>query len=158
MDGGCIDAWLKNKLTEREQIFLLKYVDYINSFSLAYSIEFKIPEITSKTERNKIIKAIGYLPAYELVICGFADDIFLSGEAIIKEFDGYLKLGVGASEHEFNTLKGEWHYIKKRDSYYHLIDWEFTSSFFNRWDGKEIKAKYSLKKFRERQNYLQNLD
>ncbi|MEE4197535.1 MAG: hypothetical protein V2I54_07820 [Bacteroidales bacterium] len=114
MNGGCIDAWLKNKLTEREQIFLLKYVDYINSFSLAYSIAFKIPEITSKTERNKIIKAIGYLPAYELVICGFADDIFLSGEAIIKEFDGYLKLGVGASEHEFNTLKGEWHYIKKK--------------------------------------------
>lgn len=158
MDGGCINAWLKDKLTECDKNFILKYVNYVNSFSMVYSIKFKTPEITSKTEKNKIIKAIGYLPAYELIICGFADDIFLSGEAIIKEFEGYLKLGVGASDHGFNTLKGEWHYIKKRDSYYHLIDWEFTSGYFNRMDGQEKKAKYSIKKFQERIDFLNSLN
>jgi len=49
-----------------------------------------------------------------MIICGFADDIFLSAEAILKEYGGYLQLGVGATEHEFNTLKEEGHYIKKK--------------------------------------------
>lgn len=158
MDGGCISIWLKYPLNKSERKLLLKYADYINCFSLVYSIRFKTPEFTFKIEKSRIKKAIGYLPVFEMIICGFADDIFLSAEAILKEYGGYLQLGVVATEHEFNTLKGEWHYIKKRDSYYHLINWEFTSSYFNRLDGEEIKAKYSIEKFRERLNYLNSLN
>jgi hypothetical protein len=42
----------------------------------------------------QIIKAIGYLPTEEIVICGSVDVIFDSDYEVIMKYDGYLIVGV----------------------------------------------------------------
>ena len=52
------------------------------------------PLIRTKEEYPQIIKAIGFIPIEEIVICGFADVIFESAYDIMMKYGGYLRVGV----------------------------------------------------------------
>ncbi|MCD6200333.1 MAG: hypothetical protein J7K46_00825 [Bacteroidales bacterium] len=153
MEGGCIDIWREKTVDESQKLVLSRYQDFINGFSSEFNIRFDLIEIVSHYEKMQIISSIGYLPAQEIVVCGWADVIFPVAEMILREFGGYLKLGVGATHEEVSRFKGKWfkiESIKKWDcdedinidepAYediwdyrtYHLIDWEFTHNYFNR--------------------------
>lgn len=77
MDGGCIDIWRELILNEFDKRILLEYSRYINKFSKAFSIRFRTLTLKSCYERAQVYNAIGYLPKQEILVCGFANVIFL---------------------------------------------------------------------------------
>jgi len=89
MDGGCLDIWLKDELSESSKRVLSCYEGYINSFSNAFSIKFESPEIKTKYEEKQIVNALGYIPKQQIAICGWADTIFPAFEAIMKKYGGF---------------------------------------------------------------------
>ena len=149
MDGGCINIWMRESLEDNDKALLSKYVTFINSFTIAFSIKFKELKIKSHNQKQQILKAIGYIPKFEIIVCGFADAIFLSSEAILKEFGGYLKINIGATNQELMNTNGEFHYIKNTRVEYYLIDWKVTSNYFNVADSKEKKDIFSLDALRK---------
>jgi hypothetical protein len=149
MDGGCINIWMESPISKQDKDLLNKYSSYLNSFSTAYSIRFRDLRIKSHNQKQQILKAIGYIPKFEVHICGFADDIFLSSEAILKEFGGYLSINIGATIQELRNTNGKFHHIKNTRIEYFLIDWKVTSNYFNVANSKEKKDIFSIKTFKE---------
>lgn len=156
MDGGCINLWFKYSFKKIDQQLLSNFAEYVATKSTAYSIRFKNVEIKSRVEKKQIIDTIGYLPTFEVLICGFADVIFLTAQSILMEYDGYLRVNHGAKEEEMKTLKGVSHYIKTYKDEYSLLDWEFIANYFNRFDHLEDNHNFSLQRFKNLQYYNKN--
>ena len=70
------------------------YAEYLNKVAVSFTIRFMQPKIETKEVERQIIKAIGYIPKEEIVICGFSDVIFDSAYEIMMKFGGYLRVGV----------------------------------------------------------------
>lgn len=157
--GGCISIWRRKSLNQDEVYLLSRYAKYLNFLSHSFTIRIRPINSINIFEKIQILLSIGYLPIEEILICGFSDVIFLSAEAILKDSGGFLSLGVGATKEEFATLKGIVKKIHKIefDNYYpyfesrtyNLIDWEFTSNYFNRFHDDETKEMYSINRFRK---------
>ena len=156
MSGGCINIWLKKPLSVKEQDLIKKYSVFINSFTVGYLIRLRDLKIRSHSQRKQIYGAIGYIPTYEIYICGLVDDIFLSAEAILKELGGFLQVGFKVSQKEFEEAKGICYRIRNTRVNYCLLDWEFTGSIFNTLHNETVKKPYSIKNFKE--NKLLHLD
>ena len=148
MDGGCISIWMEKPLSEKDKDLLNKYSSYISSFAYYYTIRFRELKIRSHSQKQQILKATGYVPKFEILISGFADAIFLSSEAILKEFGGFLSICIGATLEELWNTGGEFHGIKNSRVEYFLIDWKVTSNYFNVADSKEKKELFSIKEFK----------
>jgi len=151
MDGGCVNIWLEKPLTLKEQDLMKKYSVFINSFSIGYLIRFRDLKIRSLSQRKQIYGAIGYVPSYEILVCGFVDDLFLSTEAILKELGGFLQVSFKVSQKEFDAAHGICYRIKNTRVNYCLLDWEFTGNIFNTLHSDKTKDLYSFKNFRENQ-------
>lgn len=149
MDGGCISIWMENPLSEQNKNLLIKYSSYISSFANYYTIRFRELKIRSYNQKQQILKATGYIPKFEILISGSADAIFLSAEAILKEFGGFLSIGIEATLQELRNTNGVFYHIKNTRIEYFLIDWKVTSNYFNVADSKEKKELFSIKEFRE---------
>ncbi|HDZ41133.1 MAG TPA: hypothetical protein ENH59_05590 [Bacteroidetes bacterium] len=153
MDGGCLDIWLEERLSESSIRVLSCYEGYINSFSNTFSIKFEEPEIKTEHEEKQIRNAIGYIPKQQISICGWANTIFPAFEAIMKKYGGYLKIPVGAEKEVFEKLKGHWFKIKYKhkvativmSGYYHLIDVEFVAKYFNEKSDDEERELFDFK-------------
>lgn len=136
MAGGCIDIWRKEPLDEVFKEILLKYAAYLNKVAVSYTIRFMKPKIETKEVEQQIIKALGYIPKEEIVICGFADVIFDSAYEIMMKFGGHLHVGV--TRKMIPKTKGKAYQIKYYDIigskripyYYHLLDCDFVKDYF----------------------------
>jgi hypothetical protein len=136
MPGGCIDIWRKEPLDEIFKDVLMKYAAYLNKVAVSYTIRFRQPKIETKEVERQIIKALGYIPKEEIVICGFADVIFDSAYEIMMKFGGHLRVGV--TRQMIPKTKGKAYQIKYWEKigtstiprYYHLLDCVFVKDYF----------------------------
>lgn len=134
--GVCIDIWRKEPLDEVFKEVLLKYAVYLNKVAVSFTIRFKQPKIETKEVERQIIKALGYIPKEEIVICGFADIIFDSAYEIMMKFGGHLRVGI--TRQMIPKTKGKAYQIKYWEKigtssiprYYHLLDCEFVRNYF----------------------------
>jgi len=149
MEGGCLNIWLQKPLTLQEQDLIKKYSVFINSFSIGYVIKLRDLKIRSHSQRKQIYGAIGYIPTYEILVCGFVDDLFLSAETILKELNGFLNINFSAPEKDINEATGQCYRIKNTRVEYFLMDWEYTACIFNKRDPLGKKEIYSLKRFKK---------
>jgi len=157
--GGCISIWRRYSFNKDEKFLLSRYAKYLNFLTRSFTLRIRPIKSISLFEKTQILPSIGFLPQEEILICGFSDVIFSAAEAILKDSGGFLSLGVGATKEEFASLKGKVKKVYKIefDSYYpyielrkyHLIDWEFTSNYFNRINDDETRELYSLIRFRQ---------
>jgi hypothetical protein len=92
--GGCIEIWRQEPLDIASKEALGLYAMYLNKVAVSFTIRFMKPKIETKEEEAQIIKAIGYIPKEEIVICGFSNVIFASAYDIMMKFGGYLRVGV----------------------------------------------------------------
>jgi hypothetical protein len=111
------------------------------------------PKIETKDIERQIIKALGYFPKEEIVICGFSDVIFDSAYEIMMKFRGYLRVGV--TKQMIPKTKGKAYQIKYYDiigtsripRYYHLLDCEFVSDYFAVGRDRALQEIYSLDEY-----------
>jgi hypothetical protein len=151
MDGGCIDVWLKDATSDKDRELLQGYARYIDHMGGSFSICHKAPRIDSKFEEGKILKAIGYIPKEEIVICGFADFIFQATEEMLSQFEGYLHCGI--PDEDFARFQSKEFRIKvyksgdPRYSDYCLLTRSTVSKYFNWPNDKTIRDICSLNRF-----------
>jgi hypothetical protein len=134
--GGCIDIWRKEPLDKIFKDLLVKYAEYLNKVAVSFTIRFMQPKIETKEVERQIIKAIGYIPKEEIVICGFSNVIFDSAYEIMMKFGGYLRVGI--TKQMIPKTKGKAYQIKYFETigtstiprYYHLLDCEFVKDYF----------------------------
>jgi hypothetical protein len=134
--GGCIAIWRQEPLDEAYKVLLRQYASYLNVVTVSFTIRFREPKIETKDVERQIIKAIGYLPKEEILICGFASVIFDAAYEIMMKFGGYLQVGV--TRHMIPKTRGKAYQIKYYDKigtsiipyYYHLLDCEFVRDYF----------------------------
>ena len=147
MEGGCINIWFEKPLSVKERDLVEKYSTYINSFSAGYLLRFKDLKIRSKSQKEQIQAAIGYIPTFEIYICSFVDNLFLSAEAILKELGGFLSISFQITLQELIDTNGVFYNIKNTSVNYYLIDWKVTSKIFNSTYDENIKELFSFKRF-----------
>lgn len=119
-----------------EAIGVTRYAEYLNKVAVSFIIRFMQPKTETKEVERQIIKAIGYIPKQEIVICGFTDVIFVSAYEIMMKFGSYLRVGV--TKEMIPKTKGKAYQIKYYDKigtskiprYYHLLDCEFVKDYF----------------------------
>jgi hypothetical protein len=134
--GGCIEIWRKEPIDKASKEALGLYAMYLNKVAVSFTIRFMKPKIETKKVEVQIIKAIGYIPKEEIVICGFANVIFDSAYEIMMKFGGYLRVGV--TKELIPKTKGKAFQIKyyeiigtsKIPRYYHILDCEFVRNYF----------------------------
>jgi len=134
--GGCIQIWRQEPLDTTFRDLLRRYAAYLNKVAVSFTIRFVEPVIETKQVEAQIIKAIGYIPKEEIVICGFSDVIFESAYEIMIKFGSYLRVGV--TRELIPKTKGKAYQIKYYDivgiskipRYYHILDCEFVSNYF----------------------------
>ena len=154
MDGGCLSVWVEKQLTLNERLLLQKYEYYLMDYGLGYSFsyEYRQPEIRTRYERKQIQSQLGFIPQQEIQICGLADPMFRSAEAIMKYFNGYYQQHI--SEDERKYLNPKCIAIRKRNKLgirkyvYHLVDWQFIANYFNQLDTDKVRNVYDLDRFR----------
>jgi hypothetical protein len=134
--GGCIQIWRQEPLNNTYKDILDLYADYLNKVAVSFTIRFMKPEIETKEVETQIIKAIGFIPKEEIVICGFASVIFDAAYEVMMKFGGYLRVGV--TKTMIPKTKGKAYQIKYYDIigtskipyHYHLLDSEFVCNYF----------------------------
>lgn len=156
MDGGCLSLWFFKPFDKIDKQILLNFASFVKNTSTGFSIRFKKVEIKSRIEQKKIIQNIGYLPTFEVLICGFADAIFLTTESILKMFDGYLKINIADTQKELEKIKGTAYLIKTNKVKYFLMNWEFISDYFNRIDTLDKRPNFSIHKYLQIQYFNKN--
>jgi hypothetical protein len=135
--GGCIEVWRKEPLEKASKDVLALYAGFLNKVTVSFTIRFMPPQIWSKKEEPQILKAIGFIPMEEIVICGFSDVIFDSAYEIMMKFGGYLRVGV--TKQMIPTTKGKGYQVtfhkrcgKSKITYcYHILDGEFVMNYFS---------------------------
>ncbi len=81
-------------------------------------------------------------------ICGLADPLFRSVEAITKDFGGFYIHSIDNEKEQY--LKRKYFPIRKRNRLgfpiyaYHLVSWEFVAGYFNQMDYDDIREVYSI--------------
>lgn len=134
--GACIGIWRKEPLIEIYKGVLAMYAKYLNKVSASYTIKYIKPDIRTKSEERQIIKAIGFLPAEEIVVCGFLEVLIDSAYEIMDKFSGYLL--AGAPEELILQTPGKCQLIRYFDTttkpktlrQYHISDIEFVRNYF----------------------------
>jgi len=134
--GACVGIWRKEPLIEIYKGVLAMYAKYLNRVSASYSIRYMKPDIRTRSEERQIIKAIGFLPAEEIVVCGFLIVLIDSTYEIINKFGRYLL--VGAPKEQILQTPGNSQRIRYFDTNtkpktlrsYHISDIEFVRSYF----------------------------
>jgi hypothetical protein len=134
--GRCIDIRRREPLENIFKDLLLKYAEYLNRVAVLYTIRFRQPKIETEEVERQIIKAIGYIPKEEIIICGFSNVIFDSAYEIMMKFGVYLRVGV--TKQMIPKTQGKAYEIKYYEKigtstiprYYHLLDCEFVSDYF----------------------------
>jgi len=156
---GKITIWLKERLDNHNSSLLEKYVTHLNSRHQDFTLL-----IIPKNKKSLLIKiqtflSIGFIPNEEVILDGFGGSIFPAGEAIIREFGGYVYLGVSATKDDFAFLKGTYKKIHtfSFDKYYpyiikktyFIIDAEFLAKYFNFKDYYAIHDLFSFSRFKQ---------
>ena len=157
MDGGCTSIWLKEPLTFAQKKIIYRYERYLASLGemKIHSFYWKLKPANSysKYEQKQFKKYLGTEIKQELVICGLADPLFRSVEAIMKFFGGYYTYNIDWEMQEY--VRGEYYVIRKRNKLgvpvyaYHILDWQFIASYFNQMDGQEIRNLYDIYGFKK---------
>jgi len=126
------------------------YATYLNRISASYSIRYIKPDIRTRSEERQVIKAIGFLPAEEIVVCGFFTVLIDSAYEIINKFGGYLLTGA-SEDARLNTPGNCWRirYFDttrkpKRLIEYFISDVEFVRNHFKIGDNPAIENVCSL--------------
>ncbi len=139
MDGGCLSIWRKNPLSISEKNRLKKYAAGINRRSTSFSIQIEEPEPIKPNIKEQVINVFGGLPEEEITICGLADFLFMAAEEILKNFGGYLQIGIGETREAVLAIEGEvielFERIKTSPPHENpgllLVDYLFVSNYFN---------------------------
>lgn len=159
LTGACIGVWRQEPLTNTYKGILGLYAEYLNVVVVSFRIRFQEPNIKTMYEESQIIKAIGYRPKEEILLCGFFDPIFYAPEEILRKFGGYLQ--AGAPEEVIPTIKGKAHKIWYEDEVefddednpvivkrgYHLLDADFVANYFNVRRDPAVLDIFSLDKY-----------
>ena len=159
LKGACIGIWRQDPLNNTYKEILGLYAEYLNTVAVSFTIRFMKPKIETKYEESQIIKAIGYRPKEEIVLCGFFDPIFYAAEEILRKFGGYLQ--AGAPEEVKPTIKGKAHSIWYEDEVeldddynpvivkrgYDLLDADFVANYFNVRRDPAVLDIFSLDKY-----------
>jgi len=156
MDGGYTSIWLKEPLTFTQKKVLHHYERYLSSLSpgkiRSYSFWWKLKPADrfSRYEQKQFKKYLGSEIKEEISICGLADPLFRSVEAIMKEFGGYYIYSIDGATEKY--LKGKYYAIRKRNKLgipgyaYHILNWEFIANYFNQKDEDDIRYVYDIER------------
>lgn len=152
MDGGCTSIWFKRPLTFAQKKIINKYEQYLASLGPkkihSFYWRLKPADGFTKYEQEQFRKHLGSEIKEEFVICGLADPLFRSVEAIMEVFGGYYIHSIDNETEQY--LKGKYYAIRKRNklgmpSYaYHILDWQFVAGYFNQKDGDDIRWLYDI--------------
>jgi len=152
MDGGCTSIWFRKPLTFAKKKIIYRYERYLALLGEmkihSFYWKLKPADSFSRYEQNQFKDYLGSEIEEEMVVCGLADPLFRSVEAIMKFFGGYYIYPIDWQMQEY--VRGEYYAIRKRNKVgisvyaYHILDWEFIAAYFNQMDGDDIREVYSL--------------
>ncbi len=153
--GACLEIWRQEPLDKTFRNLLLEYAEYLDKICVSFTLRFQEPVIETEEEESQVIKAIGYRPKEEIIVCGFFDPIFYATEEILRNFGGYLR--AGAPEDVIPKIKGKAYKIwfENEDlepedglDYYYLLDVDFVANYFNVRRDPAVLRRYSLDEYK----------
>ncbi len=151
-NGACFSIWIKDVPDAIRMKLLREYSDMVvKRIKGCFHLDFGVPKI-NWFERIQIKRAIGYVPKFEITICGGLDCIFLATEAILREFEGCVTFGIPKEELERKNIKGKIHHYytisfqfnRPEINKCYLTNVDIFSAYYNSMEDEETKKLYTF--------------